>query len=146
MEWLLETSWADSRARTKPGEDAGATAQQRWAELRGRSPRTVRSREAEQEVEEESLSALHHFDEPPALGPRQGPALPHDHGVADVGIPVLVVRVQRRGRPNDLAVLRVPTRDVDSHRDRLGRTVGDHDALPGLLGAGPHDRAGGQRL
>ena len=37
---------------------------------------------------------LGYFDQPPTLGARQRPALADDHGVADVGVVALVMRVQ----------------------------------------------------
>src|SRR5437763_10317466 len=83
-----------------------------------------------------SLGALHHFNQPPALQPRERPALAHDHGVTDVRIVRLVVSVQRARGAHDLLVAPMAPSHVDAHGDRLVRLVRDDDALAGLLTAG----------
>ena len=82
------------------------------------------------------LRALHDLDQAPALGARQRPRLADDHGVADVGVVALVVRVQRARGAHDLLVAAVAPGDVDPHGDRLVGLVGDDDALARLLLAG----------
>src|SRR5579884_3278052 len=83
-----------------------------------------------------SLRPLDHFNQPPALEPRQRPRLAHDHGVADVRVVGLVVSVQRARRAHDLLVAAVAAGHVDPHRDRLVGLIGDDDALAGLLTTG----------
>src|SRR5437764_1016710 len=83
-----------------------------------------------------SFRALHDLDQAPALGPREGTGLTHDHGVADVGVVALVVSVQRPRGADDLLVTAMAPRDVDPHGDRLLSTIRDHHALAGLRPAG----------
>src|SRR4029450_1343617 len=71
------------------------------------------------------LRPLQDLDEPPAVGAAERAALHQANGVADVGVVVLVVRVQRRAGADDLLVLAVPARDVDAGGGRLVGPVGD---------------------
>src|SRR4051794_437372 len=80
-----------------------------------------------------SSSPLHHLHQPPALGPRQGPCLPDDHGVPDVRVIALVVGVQGVRGAHDLVVAAVAASHVDAHGDRLVGLVGDDYALTDLL-------------
>src|SRR5438270_251812 len=83
-----------------------------------------------------SSGALQNALQPPALGPRQRAALAHDHRVADMRLPSLVVRVQGARRANDLLVPGVPVGAIDSDGDGFGCAIGDHHALAGLLAPG----------
>src|SRR3712207_4733863 len=82
------------------------------------------------------LRPLQHLVEAPALRAAQRAALDDADGVAGVGVVVLVVRVQRRRRPDDLLVAPVAARGVDAHGDGLVGLVGDDDALAHLRAAG----------
>ena len=75
---------------------------------------------------------LQHFVQAPALRAAERTALDHAHGVSDVRVVVLVVRVQRRRRADDLLVHPVLASRVDADRDGLVGLVGDDDALAHL--------------
>src|SRR4051794_16970163 len=75
---------------------------------------------------------LDHFQQPPALRPRERPRLDDPHDVALAGLVLLVVRAQGARAADDLLVGRMAAGDIDSHRDRLLRLVGDDDALADL--------------
>src|SRR6185436_12354704 len=90
---------------------------------------------------------LQHFDEAPALGAAERTALDQADRVADVGLVLLVVRVQRGRRADDLLVHPVLPGHVDADRDGLVGLVGDDDALAhleGALGGDVLDRHGGR--
>src|SRR3981081_3100417 len=60
-------------------------------------------------------------------------AFTHHHGVADVGLVLLVVGMEGVRGPHDLLVPAMPAGDIDPHSDRLVGAVGHHDALARLL-------------
>src|SRR5262249_11327694 len=67
-----------------------------------------RPRSRASHVARELLGLFQHLDETPPLGGRRRAGLHQRDAVADAGDAVLVVRLDLLGRPDDLAVQRVP--------------------------------------
>src|SRR6202012_4656418 len=78
------------------------------------------------------LGFLQNLDEPPALGCRKRPRLHQRDTVTDAGVAVLIVRLDLRGGPDDLAVQRVPPTVFQLDHDGLLHLVAHHEADSGL--------------
>src|SRR4051812_35381317 len=91
---------------------------------------------------ESLLGPLEDLDEAPALGRRQRPGLHQRDTVADTGRLVLVVRLDLRGGPNDLAVQRMTLTRLQLDHDGLLHLVRDDIADRGLATVTRHLGAG----
>src|SRR5688500_17029394 len=82
-----------------------------------------------------SLGAFEDLHDAPALGGRQRTGLHDQDAVTDAAVVLLVVRLQPRRLPHDLAVEGVLDAILHGHDHRLVHLVADHDALTGLARA-----------
>src|SRR4051794_22445586 len=80
------------------------------------------------------LRLLEDLDDAPALGGRQRTGLHEEDAVTDAAAVGLVVRLQLRRPPHDLAVQRVLHAVLDGHDDGLVHLVADDQALTDLAG------------
>src|SRR5690348_2035276 len=87
-----------------------------------------------------SLGLLEDLHDAPALGRRQRTGLHDQDAVADAAGVLLVVRLELRRTPHDLAVQRVLHAVLDGHDHGLVHLVADHEALADLA-TGPLGRA-----
>src|SRR3954454_4044717 len=78
------------------------------------------------------LGLLEDLDDTPALGRRQRTGLHDQDPVADAAVVLLVVRLELRRTPQDLAVQRVLDPVLDRDHDRLVHLVADDEALTDL--------------
>src|SRR6185312_6915261 len=117
-------------AKTEQRMDAGSI-RSRSLRMRPRTPRCD-GLQAQPECEWcgwwRSLSCLHHFCQPPALGGRQRACLDDADDVADLRGVLLVVRVELDAPADDLLVPLVRRDQVDLDDDRLVHRVRDDDA------------------